>query len=351
MNCPYCGFENNDTAKFCKHCGKPLNQQPAAPNPAPDPRNNTIANGNGNAARGSGKKIVIILVIVIIILAAFVGLFFYMYLTQSDSSDSDSGFIGRLFNRDKDEEDDDDEDDDYSARSSSSASSSSSVSDDSSSSSSVSSSSSSSSSSSEEDEDQQDTPSFNINPDAVEDFANGLDSSDYDYYSSDVVSDFTFAYPTDIYNEVEYYTDPNVESVFSFGQNEENISFSGSNFGILTYQTLKIDRSSKSDSEWISTIKSDLSFGTDVNVLLNKKKGKNLYLVITGRLEGRLYYSVATVEGNEVKSMYMVFDDFNGTTDTDQKSYVTEYLYRSCSFSYIDKGPRSYDDYLKAVHK
>lgn len=26
MNCPHCGYENNETAKFCRNCGKPLNK-------------------------------------------------------------------------------------------------------------------------------------------------------------------------------------------------------------------------------------------------------------------------------------------------------------------------------------
>lgn len=77
MKCGQCGFENNDNAKFCTKCGKPLVQK-AAPSEPKDSNNM--------------KYIIIALVVIILILAGILG--FSVYNMNSnhvqDSSQSSS---------------------------------------------------------------------------------------------------------------------------------------------------------------------------------------------------------------------------------------------------------------------
>ena len=61
MKCDKCGFENNDKAKFCTKCGKPLTPPPVPPK---------SSQGSDNS-----KYIIIALVAIIIILGATIGYF------------------------------------------------------------------------------------------------------------------------------------------------------------------------------------------------------------------------------------------------------------------------------------
>ena len=65
MFCQKCGTENPDGAKFCKSCGRPIQQIPPVP-PTP-----TVTPMPPAKKKSGGKKIVIALVVILAIGAAF----------------------------------------------------------------------------------------------------------------------------------------------------------------------------------------------------------------------------------------------------------------------------------------
>ena len=80
MHCPNCDSENNDSAKFCKKCGSPLEKKIVN-------HENMINSLNKSSnANNTTKYIIIALVIVAIVLA---GAFVYIYgLGSNQSNDS-----------------------------------------------------------------------------------------------------------------------------------------------------------------------------------------------------------------------------------------------------------------------
>ncbi len=69
MRCPKCDSENNDSAKFCKKCGTPLNKKTIS-------HDSMINSMNGNSNNNTTKYIIIALIIIAIVLA---GTFVYIY--------------------------------------------------------------------------------------------------------------------------------------------------------------------------------------------------------------------------------------------------------------------------------
>lgn len=83
MRCPKCDSENNDSAKFCKKCGTPLNKTINH-----DEMINSM--NNQSATNNTTKYIIIALVVVAIVLA---GAFAYLYgfgSTQSNDSQANA---------------------------------------------------------------------------------------------------------------------------------------------------------------------------------------------------------------------------------------------------------------------
>lgn len=77
MNCPNCGNENNDDAKFCKKCGTPLKSEI---------NHQKMINSQNSSNDNTTKYIIIALAVIAIVLA---GAFVYIYssgLNQSNDS-------------------------------------------------------------------------------------------------------------------------------------------------------------------------------------------------------------------------------------------------------------------------
>lgn len=74
MNCPNCGSENNDDAKFCKKCGTPLKCEI---------NHQKMINSQNNSSDNTTKYIIIVLVVIAIVLA---GIFVYIYGFGSNQS-------------------------------------------------------------------------------------------------------------------------------------------------------------------------------------------------------------------------------------------------------------------------
>lgn len=74
MNCPNCGSENNDDAKFCKKCGSPLKSEI---------NHQKMINSQNTASDNTTKYIIIALVVIAIVLA---GAFVYIYGFGSNQS-------------------------------------------------------------------------------------------------------------------------------------------------------------------------------------------------------------------------------------------------------------------------
>ena len=80
MKCPKCGNENNDSAKFCKKCGTPLNNMVSQENMAD-------STGGEKSNNDNTKIIIAVLVVVAIVLA---GAFIYLYGFNNDQGTSDN---------------------------------------------------------------------------------------------------------------------------------------------------------------------------------------------------------------------------------------------------------------------
>ena len=78
MRCPKCNMEISDSAKFCKYCGTPLNENNS------QIKSNTSLNNN---KENNNTKIIIIALLLIIV--ALIGAFAYLSLANSNN-DSDS---------------------------------------------------------------------------------------------------------------------------------------------------------------------------------------------------------------------------------------------------------------------
>lgn len=74
MHCPNCGSENNDSAKFCKKCGSPLDSRVT---------NNVNSHNVKSNGDDTTKYIIIALAIIAVVLA---GAFVYIYASGSNQS-------------------------------------------------------------------------------------------------------------------------------------------------------------------------------------------------------------------------------------------------------------------------
>ena len=83
MRCPKCDSENNDSAKFCKKCGAPLDKKVMS-------HESMINSMSSSSSDNTTKYIIIALAVIAIVLA---GAFVYIYGFGNNNSQSDSADV------------------------------------------------------------------------------------------------------------------------------------------------------------------------------------------------------------------------------------------------------------------
>ena len=95
--CPSCGFENKNSAKFCKNCGTPLmtdrpikdNYVATGTDPTARVDNSNINNSNRNSNSGSDNKNLIIICLTVIICAILIAGALVLFSSNNSNDDSD----------------------------------------------------------------------------------------------------------------------------------------------------------------------------------------------------------------------------------------------------------------------
>ena len=95
--CPSCGFENKNSAKFCKNCGTPLmtdrpikdNYVATGTDPTARVDNSNINNSNRNSNSGSDNKNLIIICLTVIICAILIAGALVLFSNNNSNDNSD----------------------------------------------------------------------------------------------------------------------------------------------------------------------------------------------------------------------------------------------------------------------
>jgi hypothetical protein len=98
MNCPHCGFANQEGRRYCRGCSKPLASEPAAsksPEPIPDQADPTpvnppsvdsfATNASAPSSPALNKKVIAIAAVLVVVLAALV-----FWFTHKSDLDQDA---------------------------------------------------------------------------------------------------------------------------------------------------------------------------------------------------------------------------------------------------------------------
>ncbi|MBO5551855.1 MAG: zinc ribbon domain-containing protein [Lachnospiraceae bacterium] len=348
MYCIKCGKEISDNSKFCRYCGTVIEDEDT------DFDDNFTESSDAKSKKGRGTKALlaalIILLICLVIGGAGAGVYLFMQsrqdkagIEQNNNGEEDAQNAGNGSDMpgkndpnteiisDESGEDEETGEEESSGAETSEAEEKGDISEEETS---------KSSSNSNE--------VFGIDADTAEDYENVLEFSEFERYKSKKGGGlFEFYYPLNLYNTVLKDTSIS-DSVY--GENEEDIQFSGSEGSSLRYTvTSRIDDASLEEAaKYVYSYESDsIDEVSDIYPLkVDDDKG---FFIITGRDKSDdkvLVYDMVRVEDSHIYQMLVTFPEFKDEEDEDRKSYYTECLYRSCGFSNSSKEVRSYEEYL-----
>ena len=192
-----------------------------------------------------------------------------------------------------------------------------------------------------------------VDDSAVEEYANALDYTDYEYYESDMGSPrFSFYYPVNLYHHVEHDMDGD-SSVY--GDGIERIEFAGTAGSTLEFSQYRRQdsRSLREETAYVHDVEAAglIDPGDILNSVADDGHGK---VIVTGwenREEGRYaIYDMCRIDGDYVLQMRVSFPDYTSDMDKAEKGYVTENYYRMCGFSDSTDAPRTFEQYLLGVN-
>ena len=324
-SCPRCGFVNDDSAKFCKHCGQKLDiLQKESINICPHcgkelPQEAVFCKYCGiqvkqtqnqqneqNTSKTKERTINIpLLVLGLCFTVVVIVVIFVIVLASRENSISNNGRQNYAIKNEDYEEDDNSES--YNGS-------------------------------------EQVTPEFKVYSGTKEDYTNVLWPENYQYYDSGI-TDFSFYYPDNLYCEVTTVENEECE----YGYLIKNIEFIGSNGSKLIYRLIQ-----RTDS---------LSLEEETNHIYNKEAA-NLYekedivfstkdnygkVIVTGwdsAYKDYVIYDLCKIENDYILQMKVIFPDYTSDLDKAQKGYVTECFYRLCGFSDTTSAVRSYEEYM-----
>ena len=186
---------------------------------------------------------------------------------------------------------------------------------------------------------------FGIDTSAKEDYGAVLNPDAYQYYDSKI-SDFSFAYPAELYHDVIYNEEPVKEE---YGTNVESIHFTASKGSELIFTISK--RTDNLSMQQITDHIYEKEFASmaDSVKLIQSAEADHGRVIVTGYTadKSKLIYDMVKTEPDYVLHMKLIFPQYTGEEDKMQKGYITECVYRLCGFSGSSDGPRSYQDYKK----
>lgn len=190
---------------------------------------------------------------------------------------------------------------------------------------------------------------FSIDSDTEEDYSIVLDPAKYLVYDSGI-SDFSFAYPSELFNTVELETSAYENE---YGTNMETIYFTGSEGSELEFSMAR-----RKDALTVEEMKDKIcAFEkrniSDMQEILNAMNGNYGKLVLTGWEDSehdKTIYHMIKVEQDYILQMKVSIPVSQGKEDEFRKGYVTECLYRMCGFSDSDDTWRSYTEYKEAAN-
>lgn len=184
---------------------------------------------------------------------------------------------------------------------------------------------------------------FAINSDTTEDYDANLDYYSYLNYNSGI-SNFYFSYPAFLYNSVEFSDEP---TNTTYGTNLQTIHFRGEKGSELIYSAYQRtdNKSYEEMTEYIYDTKSENLLAP--NELQNVAETDCGKIILTGYDLSYSYivYDVTRIEQNYVFQMTVIFPDYVSSEDKLWKGYITECLYRMCSFSGSSASVRSFVEY------
>lgn len=192
-----------------------------------------------------------------------------------------------------------------------------------------------------------DNEQFGILSDVLEDYSNALYPEEYLYYDSGI-SDFSFWYPANLYNNVVLNTNLYDDQ---YGTSVQTVTFSASMGSEVSYRIFSRNDSLSIDemTEYVyATEKMSLIEPEDIIHSCDDDHGK---VIVTGwdnDYHEKAIYDMLKIEDNYILQMKVIFPDYVSEEDRLQKGYVTECYYRMCGFSDSQYDYRTYEEYLEA---
>ncbi len=201
---------------------------------------------------------------------------------------------------------------------------------------------------------------FEVNEDSEEKYENIVKINDYSYFSSGV-SDFSFYYPNNLYNKVEYdvfseYSNPDEV----YGRPLSHIHFSGSEGGELDFYCYIRNDKLTTEQEWRSCSTKSKSRYEKYNPVMDDMKAENNtgVTILGGALKSIGYYEYVYYDLTRVYEDYVMCmiiktpkvletanEDIN-TNDRFSKGYYVDCIYRGCCFSRSSNSMRSYEEFV-----
>lgn len=181
---------------------------------------------------------------------------------------------------------------------------------------------------------------------SITDYKNAMFPSDYSYYHSDI-SDFGFGYPTKIYRSVSENNDET--SIATYGLNKKSVIFEGTEGSRLVYSLTKRSDSLSLEEMTSKVYDTEMSFLFDAYEIVNSTVEDHGKVIVTGYGDddrSNAVYCLSRIEEEYILQMRIVFPSYTDDEDRFRKDYMSECLYRMCTFSDANDGVRSYRDYI-----
>lgn len=173
---------------------------------------------------------------------------------------------------------------------------------------------------------------------------------------------FKFCYPKYIFNSFSYNEEQN-EYYFSYEEDGEEVCslrvYKTSHFNedmISAAKSLRYkfeDYYSEANYYWPTEDLSKLTSDTDSSYAEPRKDGISRYVMSGWTTSDRseILYCLGANDGYNDYIMEFTYPDYNVDDDMEQFDYITECLYRDCSFSGTSYAVRSYDTYMEEGFK
>ena len=175
---------------------------------------------------------------------------------------------------------------------------------------------------------------------------------EYRFYGSGI-ADFTFHYPTNLYNTVIFGDGWDAEYTENYGTLLEYIDFWGSDNSELLYcATKRNDTMSLEDmTNYVYLMESRLMVDASKLIMTVTDDNDHGRVIVTGYNSDRslLIYDLFKIEHEYVFQMKVIFPRYTDDYDKMAKDYFTECVYRLCGFSGSTKEVRSFAEYMEAA--